>query len=74
LIDALEAGELAGAALDVFEEEPLPDSSPLWGMDEVIVSPHAAAYTRDYFRDVGEIVRENVERLADDEEFYNRVV
>jgi len=74
LIDALEAGDLAGAALDVFEEEPLPEESPLWEMDEVIISPHCAAYTRDYFRDVGEIVRENVDRLADGEEFYNRVV
>ena len=74
LIDALETGDLAGAALDVFEEEPLPEDSPLWGMDEVIISPHCAAYTRDYFRDVGEIVRENVERLADGEEFTNRVV
>jgi len=74
LIDALEAGDLAGAALDVFEEEPLPESSPLWGMDEVIISPHAAAYTRDYYRDVGEIVRENVERLETGAEFTNRVV
>ena len=74
LIDALEAGELAGAALDVFEAEPLPEDSPLWGMDEVIISPHCAAYTREYFRDVGEIVRENAGRLADGEEFYNRVV
>ncbi|WP_226480902.1 D-2-hydroxyacid dehydrogenase [Natrinema amylolyticum] len=74
LIDALEADALAGAALDVFEEEPLPEDSPLWGMDEVIISPHCAAYTRDYFRDVGEIVRENVDRLAVGEEFHNRVV
>ncbi|MDS0476768.1 D-2-hydroxyacid dehydrogenase [Natrinema sp. 1APR25-10V2] len=74
LIDALEGGDIRGAALDVFEEEPLPDESPLWGMDEVIVSPHCAAYTRDYFRDVGEIVRENVDRLERDDELKNRVV
>ncbi|TYL38311.1 D-2-hydroxyacid dehydrogenase [Natronococcus pandeyae] len=74
LIDALEADALAGAALDVFETEPLPEESPLWEMDEVIVTPHCAAYTRDYFRDVGEIVRENVDRLGDDEQFYNQVV
>ncbi|MDF9744997.1 D-2-hydroxyacid dehydrogenase [Natrinema salsiterrestre] len=74
LIDALEADALAGAALDVFEEEPLPEESPLWGMDEVIVSPHCAAYTRDYFRDTGDIVRENVDRLADGAAFRNRVV
>ncbi|WP_408956866.1 D-2-hydroxyacid dehydrogenase [Natrinema sp. 74] len=74
LIAALEADALAGAALDVFEEEPLPEDSPLWGMDEVIISPHCAAYTRDYFRDVGEIVHENVDRLERDDELKNRVV
>jgi len=40
LIAALEAGEIAGAALDVFEDEPLPVESPLWGLSNVIVSPH----------------------------------
>ncbi|MFC4248533.1 D-2-hydroxyacid dehydrogenase [Natribaculum luteum] len=74
LVDALESGEIAGAALDVFETEPLPEESPLWDMEEVIVTPHCAAYTRDYFRDVGEIVRENVDRLETGEDLYNRVV
>jgi phosphoglycerate dehydrogenase-like enzyme len=40
LIDALRRGAIAGAALDVFEEEPLPVSSPLWELPNVIVSPH----------------------------------
>jgi D-2-hydroxyacid dehydrogenase (NADP+) len=74
LIDALETDRLAGAALDVFETEPLPEESPLWDLDEVIVTPHCAAYTRDYFRDVGDLVRENVERFESDEEPVNRVV
>ena len=74
LIAALEDDEIAGAALDVFETEPLPEDSPLWEMDEVIVTPHCAAFTRDYFRDVGEIVAENVRRLAVGEEPTNRVV
>ncbi|SFB81123.1 D-2-hydroxyacid dehydrogenase (NADP+) [Halobiforma haloterrestris] len=74
LIDALESGAIAGAALDVFETEPLPEESPLWGMDEVIVSPHCAAFTEDYFRDVGDLVRENVDRLAEGDPFHNRVV
>lgn len=42
LVDALEAGEVAGAALDVFRTEPLPESSRLWKAPNVIVSPHAA--------------------------------
>ncbi len=43
LVAALEAGELAGAALDVFETEPLPPGHPLWRMENVILTPHVAA-------------------------------
>jgi phosphoglycerate dehydrogenase-like enzyme len=46
LTAALEAGEIAGAALDVFETEPLPAGHPLWGMSErVIITPHVAGYS-----------------------------
>ena len=41
LVEALEDGHLSGAALDVFEEEPLPEESPLWELGNVIISPHA---------------------------------
>ena len=54
LIEALRAGRLGGAALDVFEHEPLPESSPFWDMENVLVNPHSAS-TSD---------REN-ERLTD---------
>ncbi|OVE85116.1 D-2-hydroxyacid dehydrogenase [Natronolimnobius baerhuensis] len=74
LVDALESGAIAGAALDVFEDEPLPKESPLWTMDEVIVTPHCAAFTEDYFHDIGELVRENVGRLESGDAFHNRVV
>ncbi|MFC3163422.1 2-hydroxyacid dehydrogenase [Ciceribacter thiooxidans] len=43
IVDALEKGVLGGASLDVFEQEPLAKESSLWGMENVIVTPHAAA-------------------------------
>jgi phosphoglycerate dehydrogenase-like enzyme len=45
LIRALQAKQIAAAALDVFEEEPLPADSPLWGMDNVLISPHCTDRT-----------------------------
>lgn len=44
LTAALQAGEIAGAALDVFETEPLPAAHPLWRMEKVIITPHVAGY------------------------------
>jgi phosphoglycerate dehydrogenase-like enzyme len=45
LITALQNGKLLGASLDVFEQEPLPEQSPLWGMDNVLISPHCTDWT-----------------------------
>jgi phosphoglycerate dehydrogenase-like enzyme len=47
LVDALESGHLSGAALDVFEVEPLPEESPLWELDNVIVSAHTTDVVPD---------------------------
>lgn len=47
LIAALQNGQVAGAALDVFEHEPLPEDSPLWGMENVLISPHCTDRTSD---------------------------
>ncbi|WP_435159488.1 D-2-hydroxyacid dehydrogenase [Haladaptatus sp. DFWS20] len=74
LISALDNAEIAGAALDVFEEEPLPEESRLWEMDDVVVTPHAAAAERDYYDHIAELVRENVQHIDADEEITNRVV
>lgn len=45
LIRALESGQISGAVLDVFEHEPLPEDSPLWAMENVMVTPHNSAYS-----------------------------
>lgn len=48
LIDALNEQQIAGAGLDVFATEPLPEDSPLWGFDHVIITPHTAGSTEHY--------------------------
>jgi len=74
LTTALQEDALAGAALDVFEEEPLPASSPLWELDDVIVTPHAAAADRNYHVDIAALVRANVQHAMADEGYVNRIV
>ena len=74
LADAVESGEIAGAGLDVFEQEPLPSDHKLWGLPNVIMTPHVAV------RDAGnipdrrfEIILENARRFVAGEELYNVV-
>jgi D-3-phosphoglycerate dehydrogenase len=52
LVDALQAGRIAGAGFDVFPDEPLAPGHPLLGMDSVILTPHLAWYTREAFERV----------------------
>ena len=60
LIDALEAGRLAGAALDVFEDEPLPPDHPLRRVEHVVLTPHAAYNSREAAKRQLSIAVENV--------------
>lgn len=63
LVAALQASEIGAAALDVFEEEPLPEDSPLWGMPNVIVSPHMSGDYGGWREAVVELFVENLERF-----------
>jgi D-2-hydroxyacid dehydrogenase (NADP+) len=63
LIEALAARRIAGAGLDVTAEEPLPPSSPLWAMDNVLITPHTAGETCRYEDNVLDLLEANLERL-----------
>jgi phosphoglycerate dehydrogenase-like enzyme len=73
LIDALAAGSIAGAALDVFVEEPLPADSPLWTMPNVIVSPHVCGDVAGWEETVVALFVENARRFAAGERLRNVV-
>ena len=61
LLAALEARQIAGAALDVRVEEPTPPGDPLVGRDDVLVTPHAAAFTVEAVEDLRAMVVEYLE-------------
>jgi len=63
LVRALSEGTIKGVALDVFETEPLPKESPLWGMDNVLLSPHTADHTRTWLVDASQLFLQNLERF-----------
>lgn len=63
LIAALQSGRIAGAALDVVAEEPLPASSPLWTVPGVFITSHLGGETRSYEDNVVEVLMENLNRL-----------
>ncbi|MCA9872497.1 MAG: D-2-hydroxyacid dehydrogenase [Ardenticatenaceae bacterium] len=62
LIRALKKGWLAGAGLDVFETEPLPETSPLWKMENVILTPHVSGFTPEYDERAIDLFAENLRR------------
>ena len=68
LIEALHAGEIAGAGIDVTVDEPLAPDSPLWELENVVLTPHTAGETRRYEDNVIDILLENLERLWRGEE------
>jgi phosphoglycerate dehydrogenase-like enzyme len=65
LVRALEEGWIAGAALDTFETEPLPETSPLWDLPNVLISPHMGADTPLYMERMTDILCDNLKRYAE---------
>lgn len=72
LIAALQDKKLAGAALDVFPEEPLPATSPLWRMSNVIITPHIGGVSPVYMDRAAELFAVNLERYISGEPLHNR--
>jgi len=72
LVAALRAGKLAGAGLDVFEQEPLPATSPLWDMDNVILTPHVSGVTPLYYERTAALFAENLDNLLSGRPLNNR--
>ena len=72
LVEALQSGHLSGAALDVFEVEPLPEESPLWDLDNVIVSAHTTDVVPDLINaSQSDLFCENLRRYLAGEELLN---
>jgi phosphoglycerate dehydrogenase-like enzyme len=73
LVGALFAGKLAGAALDVTREEPLPVESPLWGLPNVVITPHAASLVPDDWQARAMLFLDNLRRFRKGEPLLNVV-
>lgn len=65
LVETLAAGRIAGAGLDVFREEPLPASSRLWAMPNVILTPHVSGFGPRYWERIVELFRRNLRAYLD---------
>ena len=73
LVAALRDGEIAGAALDVYEQEPLPAEHPLWGMANVLLTPHMAGYGPHLNERRLQIIEDNCRAFANGEPLRNVV-
>jgi phosphoglycerate dehydrogenase-like enzyme len=73
MIAALQSGHIRGAALDVFETEPLPPDSPLWAMENVLISPHCTDNTMDWHDDAANFFLEQFARWRKGEPLKNLV-
>lgn len=71
LVRALNNGDIAGAALDVFEAEPLPADSALWQMENVILSPHVSGNSAHYHEKAAELFITNLKRYLDNKPLLN---
>ena len=65
LMDAVRNSRIRGAALDVTDPEPLPEDHPLWSFENVLITPHNAGHTPEYYERLADVVARNLERVAE---------
>jgi phosphoglycerate dehydrogenase-like enzyme len=73
LVKALAEGRIKGAALDVFDEEPLPEGHPFYRMENVLLSPHCADHTPEWMNDAMRFFIAQYERFRKGEPLLNVV-
>jgi len=73
LVTALQQGLIKGAGLDVFDHEPLPETSPLWDMQNVIITPHLAALSPHYLDRAIKLFADNLSRFIQHKELLNLI-
>ncbi len=73
LIEALKAGKIGGAGLDVFEKEPLPKESPIWDLENVILTPHMSGANRGYMDKACALFADNIRRFVAGQPLLNLV-
>ncbi len=71
LVEALAAGRLGGAGLDVTATEPLPSDHPLWRLPNVVITPHLAGRSEQIYDRLGDIVQENISRFLSGRDLLN---
>lgn len=69
LVSALRSNAIGGAGLDVTDPEPLPAEHPLWGFENVLITPHNSGHTPEYYERLADIVAENLREVEDTGEY-----
>jgi len=73
LLKALHGGQIAGAALDVFTQEPMPPDSPFWALENVLITPHTAAVTDRLWERHYQLIGENLRRFLEGKALLNLI-
>ena len=73
LVEALEAGRLGGAGLDVFDDDPLPEDSPFWDLEEVVLTPHVGGRSDAFVPRFVDLFLANLDRRAAGEPLENQL-